>query len=59
MTYWGSMKSIVSDRVQVLKRYKLLSRDKREGTWIVGLLRDESLDSRALRRNLGRTVTSR
>ena len=37
----------------------LLYGDKREGTWVVGLLRDEILDSRAIRRNLDSRVTSR
>ena len=55
----GNMKSTVSGRVQVLQCCKLLSGDKREGTWIVGLLRDESLDSKAVRRNLDSRVTSR
>ena len=58
-TYWGNVKSTISSRVQVLQCCKLLSGDKREGTWIVGLLRNESLDSRAMRRNLGRRVTSK
>ena len=59
MTYWGSVKLIVSDRSEVLQRYKLLFEDKRVDTWIVRLLRDESLNSRAMRRNLGRMVTSK
>ena len=58
-TYWGNVKSIVFDQVQVLRCCKPLSGDKREGTWIVGLLRNESLDSRAMRRNLGCRVTSK
>ena len=57
-TYWGNVKLIVSGRFQVLQCYELLSEGKREGTWIVGLLQDESLDSRAVRRNLDSRVTS-
>ena len=52
------MKLTISGRVQVLQCCKLLSGDKREGTWIVGLLRDESLNGRAVRRNLDIRVTS-
>ena len=59
VTYWGNVKPTVSGRVQVLHCCKLLSGDKREGTWIVGLLRDEILDGRAIRRNLVRRVTSK
>ena len=35
---------------------KLSSRDEREGTWMVGLLQNESLNSRAMRRNLDSKV---
>ena len=35
--YWGNAKPIVFDHVQVLQCCKLLSGDKREGTWIVRL----------------------
>ena len=58
-TYWGNVKLTVSGRVQVLQCYKLFSRDKGEGTWIAGLLRNESLNSRAVRRNLDSRVTSK
>ena len=40
------MKSTVSGQVWALQCCKLLFGDKGEGTWIVGLLRDEILDSR-------------
>ena len=59
LTHWGNVKSIVSGRVQALQCCKLLSGDKGEGTWIVGLLQYESLDGRATRRNLDSRVTSR
>ena len=38
------MKSIVSGQVQVLQCCKLLYGDKGEGTWVVRILRRESLD---------------
>ena len=53
------MKSTVTSRVEVLQCCKLLYGDRREGTWIVGLLRNERLGSKAVRKNLGRRVTSR
>ena len=52
------MKSILIGRVQVLQCCKLLYGDKREGNWIVGLLRVESLDNKAMGRNLDNRVTS-
>ena len=55
----GNMKSTVSGRVQVLQCFKLLSGDKREGTWIIWLLRNESLGSRVVIRNLGSRVASK
>ena len=58
-TYWGNVKLTASGRVQVLQCCKLLSGDKREGPWIVGLIRNESLDSRAYGRNLDNRVTSK
>ena len=53
----GNVKSTVYGRIQALQCYKLLSGDKGEGSWIVGLLRNEILGSRAVRRNLGSRVT--
>ena len=49
----GNVKSTVSGRAQALQCCKLLSRDKGEGTWIVGLLRNESLVSRAYEKEPG------
>ena len=65
-TYWGNLKSIVFDWVPVLQCCGLLSGDKGgrtrivrlgEGTWIVRLLRYESLDDVAVRRILDSRVT--
>ena len=56
-TYWRNVKPSVSGRVQVLLCCKMLSGDEREETWVVGLLRNESLDSRAMRRTLDSRVT--
>ena len=36
-TYWGKVKSIVFDQVQVLQYCGLLSGDKRKETWMVRL----------------------
>ena len=52
-TRWGNVKSIVSDRVQASQCCNLLSGDKKEGTWIVGLLQNESLGSRAFEKEPG------
>ena len=47
------MRLTVSGRVQALQCCKLLSRDKGEGTWIVGLFQNESLGSRACMKEPG------
>ena len=57
-TRWGKVKLTVFDRVQASQCCNLLSGDKGEGIWIVGLLRNERLDIRAVRRNLDSRVTS-
>ena len=53
VTRYGMVKSTVSGRIQALQCCKLLFGDKGEGTWIVGLLRDEILDSRAYEKEPG------
>ena len=52
-TRWGNVKLIVSNRVQASQFCNLLSGDKKEGNWIVGLLRNESLDNRACEKEPG------